>query len=273
MYKIGILHSNAVPGDVTPTPPLSLFDIYYDDDILKWGYTGDKVAGITSPINIRVTYTTAIAAQLYYRLSTGALVLDGNSNPEDNDMIPINSGDIIPDVPPDDYVYFGVSAPTSTVTEEIVGVTLTNASLAETFLTSFNAETIVTYYSLNLNTENSTSDALKVMYTVPMFGFNDTLFYNLPATTSCTSIGVATISLPKNSKIYVGMLDTSGNKVIYGVNLSTGFPVPPCPSLHTYCGSFDTNTNKLAVYSLTLSQDSYVSVGPRVGNNGKSSNC
>ena len=273
MYKIGFLYGNAAPGDVTPTPPPSFFDISYDDVTPRWSYTGDKIAGITSPINIRVTHSTSIAAQLYYKIDSGILVLDTNFSPEDNDMIPINSGDIIPDFIPDNYLYFGVSAPTSTVTEELLVVTVTNVSLAEALIASFNAETIVDYFSLTLNTENSTSDALKVMYTIPQFGINDTLFYNLPATTSCTTIGVATFNSAKNSKIYVGVLDSSGNKVNYGVNFNAGFPVPPCPLSHPYCGSFDTNANKNAVYSFTLTQDSFVSVGPRLGNNGKSVGC
>lgn len=272
MYKIGFLYGNAAPGDVTPTPPPSFVDISYDDITPKWAYTGDKIGGMTSPINIRVTHSTSIAAQLYYKIDSGPLVLDGNLDPVANDMIPINSGDIIPDFIPDDYLYFGVSAPTSTVTEELLAVTVTNVSLAEALIASFNAETIVDYFNLTLNTENSTSDALKVMYTVPQFGINDTLFYNLPATTSCTTLGVGTISYPKNSKIYVGVLDTSGNKVNYGVNFNVGSP-PACPLSHPYCGSFDTNANKNAVYYLILTQDSFVSVGPRLGNNGKSVGC
>ena len=272
MYKIGFLYGNAAPGDVTPTPPPSLVDIYYDDVTLKWGYTGDKIGGMTSPINIRVTHSTSIAAQLYYKIDPGPLVLNTSLDPVDNDMIPINSGDIIPNFIPDEYLYFGVSAPTSTVTEELLAVFLTNVSLAETPIASFNAETFVDYFNLALNTENSTSDALKVMYTIPMFGINDTLFYNLPATTSCTTLGVSTISYPKNSKIYVGVLDTFGNKVNYGINFSTVSP-PACPLSHPYCGSFDTNANKNAVYSFTLAQDSYVSAAPRLGNNGKSVGC
>jgi hypothetical protein len=267
MYKIGFLYSNAAPGNVVPTPPPDWKTISYDDILREWSYTDAKISGTTGPINIQITYPVTAAAQLYYFLgATPPLGPDVTLSPVDNDFVPINSGDIIYDVPPNETIWFGVDADPSLVSEENVIVTVTNVSLANTVIDTFLIKTIVEFYNVNLTVNNSIINPLNVVYAIaspPSIATADQPFYNIvvPVGVAGCQVNVSSISIPKNALLYVGLLTASGKKVQYAASQGTIV----CPvTRFDYCGSYSTNLNPDAVFSFIVKGDEDIALTPLV---------